>query len=74
MGYAPNELVVHGFRGMASTMLNERGWPADAIERQLAHVEGNSVRAAYNHADHLDVRRKMMQAWADLLDGLAGNK
>ena len=44
----------------------------DAIERQLAHTERNSVRAAYNHADHLPERIKMMQAWADYLDGLKG--
>ncbi len=70
MGYAREDLTGHGFRAMASTILNEQGWPADAIERQLAHVEGNSVRAAYNYAEHLDVRRKMMQAWADWLDGV----
>lgn len=55
---------------MASTILNENGWPTDAIERQLAHVERDSVRAAYNYAEHLEVRRKMMQWWADWLDGL----
>ncbi|MDO9508651.1 MAG: site-specific integrase [Thermovirgaceae bacterium] len=68
MGYAREDLTGHGFRAMASTILNEQGWPADAIERQLAHVEGNSVRAAYNYAEHLDIRRKMMQSWADWLD------
>ena len=47
------------------------GWPPDVIERQLAHVEQNSVRAAYNHAEYLPERRKMMQAWADYLDELA---
>jgi integrase len=51
-------------------MLNERGWNRDAIERQLAHTERDSVRAAYNYAEHLPERRKMMQAWADYLDGL----
>jgi integrase len=71
MGYGKGEITTHGFRGMASTMLNEQGWNADAIERQLAHVEGNSVRAAYNHAQHIPERKKMMQAWADYLDGLA---
>ena len=55
---------------MASTLLNEHGWSADAIERQHAHVEGNSVRAAYNYADYLDERRRMMQWWADYLDNL----
>ncbi len=56
----------HGFRSMASTILNEQGWHADAIERQLAHAERNKVRGAYNYAEHLPERRKMMQAWADL--------
>ena len=63
MGYDKDEMTVHGFRGMASTRLNEMGWPPDVIERQLAHVEGNSVRAAYNHAEYLVERRKMMAAW-----------
>lgn len=68
MGYEKDELTGHGFRSMASTVLNEHGWPADAIERQLAHVEGNSVRAAYNYAEHLEKRREMMQWWADWLE------
>jgi integrase len=71
MGYGKGEITTHGFRGMASTMLNEQGWNGDAIERQLAHVEGNSVRSAYNHAQHMPERKKMMQSWADYLDGLA---
>jgi integrase len=50
---------------MASTMLHEQGWTSDVIERQLSHAERNSVKAAYNHAEHLPARRKMMQAWAD---------
>ncbi|MFL9955307.1 tyrosine-type recombinase/integrase [Paraburkholderia nemoris] len=58
----------HGFRGLASTILNEREFNSDWIERQLAHVEGNGVRAAYNHAQYLPQRRKMMQWWADYLD------
>ncbi len=70
MGFSRDEITAHGFRGMASTALNEMGWNYDAIERQLAHKESNSVRAAYNHADYLEERRKMMQAWADYLDGL----
>lgn len=70
MGFTKDEMTAHGFRSMASTRLNEMGWPPDAIERQLAHVEGNSVRAAYNYAEHLPQRRKMMQAWADYLNGL----
>lgn len=75
LGYAKDEMTGHGFRSMASTILNEQGWPSDAIERQLAHRPRNKVRAAYNHAQHLDVRRKMLAAWADYLDGLrAGGK
>ncbi|MBR1602185.1 MAG: tyrosine-type recombinase/integrase [Synergistaceae bacterium] len=73
IGYTKEEMTAHGFRGMASTRLNEMGWPPDVIERQLAHVEQNSVRAAYNHAEYLQERRKMMQAWADYLDGLANS-
>jgi integrase len=72
MGYTGDEMTAHGFRSMASTNLNEQGWPPDVIERQLAHVEGNSVRAAYNSAEYLPERRRMMQAWADWLDGLKG--
>ena len=71
MGFSNEEMTAHGFRGMASTRLNEMGWPPDVIERQLAHVEQNSVRAAYDHAEYLSERRKMMQAWADYLDELA---
>jgi integrase len=70
MGFSKDEMCAHGFRGMASTRLNEQGWHPDVIERQLAHVEGNSVRAAYNYAEYLPERRKMMQAWADYLDSL----
>ena len=71
MGYANGEMTPHGFRAMASTLLNENGFPPDVIERQLAHVEGNAVRAAYNHAEYLPERRRMMQWWADYLDQLA---
>lgn len=70
LGYDRSTLTAHGFRGMASTMLHEIGWPSDVVERQLAHAERNSVKAAYNHAEHLPERRRMMQAWADHLDGL----
>jgi integrase len=73
MGYAKDEMSVHGFRGIAATELYESGkWSGDAIERQLAHVEGNSVKAAYSYAQHLDERREMMQWWADYLDELKG--
>jgi integrase len=68
MGYSNEEMTGHGFRSMASTLLNELGWKWDAIERQLAHSERNSVRAAYNYAEYLPERSKMMQAWADFLD------
>ena len=75
LGYAKDEMTGHGFRSMASTMLNEMGWNRDAIERQLAHAERNSIRAAYNFAEFLPERRRMMQAWADHLDALkAGAK
>ncbi len=70
MGYTKEEMSGHGFRAMASTVLHEQGWPSDIIERQLAHAERNSIKAAYNHAQHLPERRKMMQAWADYLDTL----
>ena len=73
LGFSRDEMTAHGFRGMASTALNEMGWSADAIERQLAHSEKDTVRAAYNHADHLPERRRMMQAWADYLDQLREN-
>jgi len=70
LGYDRATLTAHGFRGMASTMLHEIGWSSDVVERQLSHAERNSVKAAYNHAEHLPERRKMMQAWADYLDEL----
>lgn len=70
LGYNKDEMTVHGFRSMASTLLNERGYNRDWIERQLAHGERNSVRAAYNYAEYLQERRKMMQEWADYLDEL----
>lgn len=71
MGYTRDEMTGHGFRTIASTLLNEHGWHRDAIERQLAHGERDQVRAAYNYAEHLPERRKMMQWWADHLAGLA---
>jgi integrase len=74
LGYTKEEMTGHGFRSMASTLLNESGWTPDAIERQLAHVEGNSVRAAYNYAEHLEERRRMMQWWADYLDTLRSQR
>ena len=71
IGYTNDQMTGHGFRSMASTILNEQGWSRDAIERQLAHGERNNVRAAYNFAEYLPERRKMMQAWANYLDTLA---
>jgi integrase len=70
MGYAKEEMSGHGFRSMASTLLNEMGWNRDAIERQLAHAERNSIRAAYNYAEFMPERKRMMQAWADYLEAL----
>lgn len=75
MGFSAEEMTGHGFRSMASTRLNESGlWSVDAIERQLAHQEQDSVRAAYNYAEYLPERRRMMQWWADYLDGLRENR
>jgi integrase len=68
LGYSSDEMTGHGFRTMASTLLNELGWNPDAIERQLAHDERDESRASYNHAQYLEERRRMMQAWADYLD------
>lgn len=69
LGYSGEEMTGHGFRSLAATRLNEMGWNADAIERQLAHAESNKVREAYTHAaQYLDERKRMMQAWADALD------
>ncbi|GKS69951.1 integrase [Nitrosomonas sp. PY1] len=70
LGYEKDQMTGHGFRSMASTILNEQGWNFDAIERQLAHSERNTVRAAYNYAEYLPERRKMMQHWADYLESL----
>ncbi len=67
MGYR-GRMTGHGFRAVASTILNEMGFDADVIERQLAHAERNKVRAAYHRAEYLPERRKMMQQWADYLD------
>ncbi|WP_404358070.1 tyrosine-type recombinase/integrase [Methylotuvimicrobium sp. KM1] len=69
MGYTGKH-TAHGFRTTASTILHEQGFHSDMIERQLAHAERNAVKAAYNHAQYLPERRRMMQAWADYLDAL----
>ena len=70
LGYDSEVMTAHGFRTTASTLLNEQGWSPDAIERQLAHAPRDHVRAVYNRAQYLEERRKMMQSWADYLDGL----
>lgn len=72
MGFK-GELVGHGFRAMFSTILNEQNFNRDAIERQLAHTERNAVRAAYNRAEYMEERVKIMQHWADYLDDLRSN-
>lgn len=74
LGYASDEMTGHGFRAMAYTCLNELGWHPDVIELQMAHAERNKVRAAYNRAERLAERGKMMQAWADYLDGLRAGR
>lgn len=59
----------HGFRHQFSTVMNEQQqWPNDAIEKQLAHTDKNNVRGIYNHAQYLDIRREMLQWWADWID------
>lgn len=71
MGYTKDEATAHGFRASASTLLNESGlWHPDAIERQLAHLEGDDVRRAYTRGDYWEERVRMMQWWADHLDSL----
>jgi integrase len=69
MGYR-GRMTGHGYRGIASTILHEQGWPHAHIELQLAHQSRDDVSAAYNHALYLQPRAKMMQAWADYLDAL----
>jgi len=73
MGYAKDEMCAHGFRSMASTILNEQGYSADAIEKQLAHNPRNKIRGIYNRAEYLPERRRIMQDWADYLDQLRQN-
>jgi len=69
-GYAVGEFTTHGFRHMGTTLLNELGYRREWIELQMAHVEKNSIVKAYNHAQYMSGRRKMMQEWADYLDSL----
>lgn len=70
LGYDKAQMTIHGFRSMASTILNEKKYLPDVIETQLAHARGNAVREAYNHALYLEDRAKMMQEYADYLDTL----
>jgi len=70
LGIGAEQFTTHGFRHMASTRLNELGFRDDVIERQLAHTDSNKVRATYNHAEHLEDRRIMMNEWGDYLDSL----
>ena len=74
LGFSADEMVAHGFRSTASTCLNELGWHPDLIELQLAHAERNESRGAYNRAQRLIERRKMMQAWADYLEELCATR
>lgn len=70
LGYSKEQMTGHGFRAMASTLLHEQGYESDHIERQLAHIEENKVKGAYNKAKYLPQRTKMMQDWSDFLDVL----
>lgn len=70
LGYK-GKMTGHGFRAVASTILNEQGWRADVIERRLAHCERNEVRGAYSRAEYLPEWVKLMQAWADYVDAVA---
>ncbi len=70
LGYSGDQMTAHGFRATARTLLAELGWAPETIERQLAHRPGGSLGEAYDRAQFLDERRKMMQAWADYLDRL----
>jgi len=74
MGYGQEEMTSHGFRTIASTLLNEMGIAPELIERQLAHAEQNATRDAYNRAERLTERRELMQRWADHLDKLRARK
>lgn len=74
LGFEKDQMCAHGFRGMASTRLYEMGcYRSDVIEMQLAHAPSNAVKAAYNHAQYIQERTKMMQEWADYLDQLTAN-
>ena len=70
LGFTKEQITPHGFRAMFSTIANEHEFNRDVIERELAHVPDNAIRGAYNHAEYLPQRVKLMQWWADWLDGL----
>ena len=71
MGYEKDEMCAHGFRSMASSLLNEMGYKPDLIEKSLAHGDDDNIRGIYNRADYFEERRVMMQEWADYLDKIA---
>lgn len=73
LGISKDQFTTHGFRGMASTRLHELGFRTEIIEAQLSHIDRNSIRSAYNHAQYLQDRRDMMQQWSDYLDNLKNN-
>lgn len=70
MGYSQEQMTAHGFRAMASSLLNEAGQRPDVIEAQLAHTSADKIRAIYNRAQYMEERRRLMQSWADYLDSL----
>jgi integrase len=73
MGYGKDEIVAHGFRHMASTILNENGWNDEAIELQLSHVKQGKIKRIYDKSKLLPLRVKMIQWWADYLYALRDN-
>ncbi|MGO9930435.1 MAG: tyrosine-type recombinase/integrase [Steroidobacteraceae bacterium] len=70
LGYGPDQMVAHGFRSMASTLLHELGYDSRDVELQLAHADSNKIRGIYNRSERIKERIKMMQAWSDYLDSL----
>jgi integrase len=74
MGYEQHEMTAHGFRSAASTILNERGYNPDVIEAALGHQDEDEIRRAYNRAKYWPERVKLMQDWADMLDGFRAMK
>ncbi len=74
MGYTKDEVTAHGFRATASTILNTRGFNPEVIEAALAHQDQNQIRRTYNRATYFDQRAKLMQDWANLMDGFRENR